>query len=91
LYGAFVWARGALKHQKRRFPAQAAAAKKAAMGDGFVWMGPVVSLGLPEAVGLPPKPKAYSDAGPPSPGVGLSLSANIYLNVLNISYDRMCL
>jgi hypothetical protein len=48
------------------------------MGDGFVRMGPVVSLGLPEAVGLPPKPKAYSDAGPPSPGAGLSLSANLH-------------
>ena len=27
----------------------------------------------------------------PQPGVGLSLSANIHLNVLNNSYDRMCL
>jgi hypothetical protein len=32
LYGAFVWARRALAHQKRRFPARADAAKRDAAG-----------------------------------------------------------
>jgi hypothetical protein len=30
-------------------------------------------------------------SGSPSRGASLSLSANIHLNVLNSSYDRMCL
>jgi hypothetical protein len=43
LYGAFVWARRALNHQKRRFPARAVITALGAFRPGAKWIGAGVS------------------------------------------------
>jgi hypothetical protein len=82
LYETFVWARRALNKQKRRFPARAVTNTPPA--------GTTVFVGSLKALEQVPTWTSGNTTGT-GPGASLSLSADVHLNRLDKSYDRMYL